>query len=118
MLFRSRQHREGQRRSVFQRYIGEVVEAVNAITPTDRERLRRDLLTTARQITARADVQLDENGKPIKKPEQQDKPVGEDTIIVHREAPEPSDQDLFGNGNNHRARSRRNNGRRARRRAS
>jgi len=115
---RARQHREGQRRSVFQRYIGEVVEAVNAITPTDRERLRRDLLATARQITARADVQLDENGNPIKKPEQQEKPVGEDTIIVHREAPEPSDQDLFGNGNNHRPRPRRNNGRRARRRAS
>ncbi len=94
---RQRQRREGERRSVFARYIGEVVNAVDTITPTNKQRLRRDLMAVARRRTAEADVELDESGKRIKKktPDDADS-LGEDTIIVHRDEAQSPQQDLFG----------------------
>jgi len=92
---RARQQREGERRSIFERYIPEVVAAVRSITRVNAEQLRKDLLATARRITERADEELDENGKPIKRDEESE-PQDENTIIVERD-PEggPEDQLLI-----------------------
>ncbi len=78
---RARQKREGERRSVFERYIPEVVAAVRSMTRVNTDHLRRDLLATARRITEEADVELDEHGKPIK-PAEAPAVTGENTIIV------------------------------------
>ena len=52
-FLRKRQHeeREARRRSVFERYIGEVALAVESITGVDRGRLRRSLLKLAHKAT-------------------------------------------------------------------
>ncbi len=91
---RARQKREGERRSIFERYIPEVVAAVRSITRCNAEQLRKDLLLVARRVTEEADVELDENGKPIKR-EPEPIVTDEDTIIIDREGdtpggPEPS----------------------------
>lgn len=62
---RKKQRYEGERRSVFERYIGEVVAAVNTIKPIDTEELGHRLLEIARHRTARADEALDADGRPI-----------------------------------------------------
>ncbi len=56
--------RESARRDVFERYIGEISKAVNAITGTDAARLYDVLLSEARKRTAIADAQLDEEAAP------------------------------------------------------
>lgn len=67
MFLRRRQKvkQEGERRSVFQRYLGEVAKAVSAINGTDSEQLYQKLLTVAQKKTAEADVQLDDRGRKI-----------------------------------------------------
>jgi len=62
---RRRKQKEGQRRSVFLRYISEIVEAVHSIQPIDKEKFRDDLLALARKNTQIADIELDEEGRPI-----------------------------------------------------
>jgi len=61
---RRKQRHEGERRSVFERYIGEVVNACASIKTIDRETLGRDLMVIAGKITAQADEQLDRHGRP------------------------------------------------------
>lgn len=55
---------EGQRRSIFLRYLG-VARAVSVINGVDREKLYEQLLAVAKK-TAEADVKLDGRGKPIR----------------------------------------------------
>jgi len=81
---RARQKREGDRRSVFERYIPEVVAAVRSMTRVNTDQLRRDLLATARRITEEADVELDEHGKRIKRPPELDVQA-DNTIVIDRE---------------------------------
>ncbi len=81
---RARQKREGERRSVFERYIPEVVAAVRSITRVNTDQLRRDLMATAKKITEEADVEFDENGKPIK-PKKEKTFEAENTVVVDRE---------------------------------
>jgi len=69
--------REGERRDIFERYIGEISKAVNAITGTDARKLYDALLEQARKRTAQADQVLDEDGKVVK-----DEPIDEDGVIV------------------------------------
>ena len=60
--------REGQRRDVFTKYIGEVVAAVakiNALDESKQQSLHAALLESAKQRTAQADVQFDEDGNPL-----------------------------------------------------
>jgi DNA topoisomerase VI subunit B len=64
---RQRMQRESDRRDVFERYIGEVAKAVNAINGTDAKKLYSVLLAEARKRTAVADAQLDDEGRKIKK---------------------------------------------------
>ncbi|MEM6561751.1 MAG: hypothetical protein AAF656_09130, partial [Planctomycetota bacterium] len=58
--------REGQRRDVFQKYIGEVVRACGTMTRVDEKKLHAMLAAVARTKTETADVLLDEDGNPIK----------------------------------------------------
>ncbi len=85
---RRRQKYEGDRRGVFERYIGEVVEACATITRIDRKELNEDLLKLARKVTARADEALDEHGRPIAGPAAKltSSEFGENTIVVDRDA--------------------------------
>ncbi|MBX3354738.1 MAG: DNA topoisomerase VI subunit B [Phycisphaeraceae bacterium] len=60
---RQRMAREGERRDVFERYIGEIVQAVHAINGTDPKKLFEKLQAQARALTAVADQVLDEEGR-------------------------------------------------------
>ena len=64
---RQKMQREAARRDVFERYIGEISKAVNAINGTDAKKLYEALLKEARKRTAIADAQLDEEGRTVKK---------------------------------------------------
>jgi DNA topoisomerase-6 subunit B len=63
---RQKMQRESARRDVFERYIGEISKAINAINGTDARKLYDALLKQAKRRTAIADAQLDEEGKTIK----------------------------------------------------
>jgi len=63
---RAKMRREGERRDVFQKYIGEIAKACNAISGVDAEELYAALLEQAKRKTAVADLELDEDGKAIK----------------------------------------------------
>jgi len=115
---RQRMKRESEKRSVFERYIGEVAKSAAAITGVDAQQIYDALLKQAQKKTAEADLVLDEEGKVVK-----DKTADasgsrlerdEDVVIVEeRQLPvadngdaASEDGDLFG-GNGERAASRR-----------
>lgn len=62
---RQRMKREGQKRDVFERYIGEISKACEAITGTDAAELYESLMKQAKRRTEIADAVLDEDGKII-----------------------------------------------------
>jgi len=62
---RKRMARESERRSVFERYIGEISRCCNAITGTDTDKLYKALMKQAKQRTDDADDQLDDEGQII-----------------------------------------------------
>ncbi|MBL8760449.1 MAG: DNA topoisomerase VI subunit B [Phycisphaerae bacterium] len=80
---RAKMKREGERRDVFQKYIGEIAKACNAITGADAKKLYDALLQQAKSKTAIADVELDEEGKAVK-----DDPSDQDGVIIV-DAPTP-----------------------------
>jgi DNA topoisomerase-6 subunit B len=63
---RQKMQREAARRDVFERYIGEISKAINAINGTDTKKLYDALLKQAKKRTAIADAQLDEEGRTLK----------------------------------------------------
>jgi DNA topoisomerase-6 subunit B len=64
---RQRIAREGQRRHIFERYIGEVTEAcVRMASSIDKDKLYANLQLVAKSRTANADTQFDEDGNPIR----------------------------------------------------
>lgn len=63
---RQRMKREGEKRDVFERYIGEIAKACHAITGSEIEQVYNALLEQARARTEIADAQLDEEGRFIK----------------------------------------------------
>ena len=79
---RQKVKQEGERRTIFLRYLGEVATAVTNINHGDRDELYNRLLEVAKQRTALADVQLGEDGKPLDEEESLD--LGENVIIVER----------------------------------
>ena len=81
---RKKQKYEGDRRSAFERYIGEVVAAVDTIKPVDTDDLHARLLMIAKLRTAKADEQLDQDGKPIVR-SLADANNDENTVIVERD---------------------------------
>ncbi len=78
---RLRVKQEGERRSRFLRYLGEVATAVSAINEVDRESLYQRLLDIAKRKTADADVRLDERGRRV----ESEADFGEHVLIVPQE---------------------------------
>jgi len=82
---RLRVAQEGQRRSIFLRYLGEVATAVSQINGSDRAKLYEQLLAVAKKRTAEADVKLDDRGRPIQDEEELE--LGDNCIIVPQVIP-------------------------------
>jgi DNA topoisomerase-6 subunit B len=78
---RQKMRREGERRDVFERYIGEISKAIHEVTGEDQRKVFDALLKQAKARTAVADQVLDEDGKVVK-----DEPMDEDGVIVVPEA--------------------------------
>ncbi len=76
---RAKMKRESERRDVFERYIGEISKAINAINGADAKKLYDALLAQAKKRTAIADLELDEEGKAVKDEDPSDQ---EGVIIV------------------------------------
>ncbi len=83
---RNRVKQEGERRSIFLRYLGEVATAVSTINGTDRDNLFEQLLKVAKRKTSEADVRLDDRGKVV----EADEDFGDHVLIVE---PDPLDAD-------------------------
>jgi DNA topoisomerase VI subunit B len=77
---RRRTQREGERRSVFFRYIPEVSAALSSVVGVDRDAVSDRLMKIARTRTEMADRELDEHGKIIKK--RRDASESDDTVII------------------------------------
>ena len=75
---RLKMKREAERRDIFERYIGEIAQAVNAINGTETKKLYDALLAQAKKRTAIADLQLDEDGKKVK----EEDPADQEGVIV------------------------------------
>jgi DNA topoisomerase-6 subunit B len=75
---REKVKQEGERRSIFLRYLGEVATAVSSVNGSDRQELYDALLAVAKSKTAIADVQLGEDGKPL----EDEADFGENVIVV------------------------------------
>jgi DNA topoisomerase-6 subunit B len=67
---RQAMQRQAERRDVFERYIGEISQAVNKINGTNTKKLYEALLHQAKRRTAIADAKLDEEGKTVKAEEE------------------------------------------------
>lgn len=82
---RAKMKREGERRDVFQKYIGEISKAVTAINGEDTKKLYDALLAQAKKRTAIADQQLDDEGRKIK----EEDPADQEGVLII-DANEPS----------------------------
>ncbi len=96
---RQRMRREGERRQVFERYIGEVAKACHDITGVDGERLFEALQKTAKRRTAEVDQILDDEGQVINNGNGSlDR---DETVLIREEEAAPlngdaTDENLFG----------------------
>lgn len=86
MFMRRRKNirQEGERRSVFLRYLGEVATAVNDINGMSRQKVYDNLLRVAERKTREADTLLDKHGKKI---DDRDQLYGENVLIVDPVSP-------------------------------
>lgn len=82
---RQKMKREGQRRDVFERYIGEIAKAVSAINGEDAAKIYAALLEQARERTRVADQVLDEDGRIVRQRDAEDEEQEEGVVIVERE---------------------------------
>ncbi len=80
---RKRVAQQGERRSIFLRYLGEVASAVSQINGADRDELYQQLVKVATRITAEADVKLDRHGRPI----DEELDFGDNVLIVDQDTP-------------------------------
>jgi DNA topoisomerase-6 subunit B len=62
---RKRMARESERRSAFERYIGEISRCCNALTGTNTDKLYKALMKQAKRRTEEADSRLDDEGQVI-----------------------------------------------------
>ena len=76
---------EGERRTIFLRYLGEVATAVSRINGADADGLYERLLEVARRKTAEADVKLDDRGRKLTAGDGE-ADYGENVLIVDPEA--------------------------------
>ena len=77
---RQRIAREGERRHIFEKYIGEVVAACGKMTRINKEQLYAQLSAIAKSRTAKADLQFDEEGRAIKAAK--DEPADDTNVLV------------------------------------
>ncbi len=75
---RMKMKREAERRDIFERYIGEISQAIHAINGTETKKLYEALLAQAKKRTAIADMELDEEGKRVK----EEDPADTDGVII------------------------------------
>ncbi len=75
---RAKMRREGERRDVFERYIGEIASAINAINGTDAKKLYEALQIQAKKRTAIADLELNDEGKAIK----EEDPADQEGVLI------------------------------------
>ncbi len=76
---------EGERRTVFLRYLGEVANAVSDINGVSRKQLYENLLKVAQRKTREADTQLDKRGRRV---EGEDAELyGDNVLIVEPASP-------------------------------
>lgn len=78
---RQKMQREASRRDVFERYIGEIAKAINAINGADTQKLYDALLAEAKKRTAIADAELDDEGRMVKKDEHEEL-KGDDGVVM------------------------------------
>src|SRR5207237_4948845 len=81
---RQKVKQEGERRSVFLRYLGEVADACGVLqeySDKKREELYHKLLNIAKRKTAEADTKLDERGKKV---DDEPEEFGENVLIVEQ----------------------------------
>ena len=62
---RKRMSRESERRSVFERYIGEISRCCHSLVGTDTDKLYKALMKQAKRRTDNADAQLDDEGRVV-----------------------------------------------------
>ncbi len=79
---RLKMRRESERRDIFERYIGEIAKATSEVTGEDAKALYDALLIQAKKRTAIADMQLDDEGKAMEDPADQ-----EGVIVVEAAGP-------------------------------
>jgi len=77
---RKKAKQQGDRRSVFLRYLKEVAAAVGEINGADEEALYQKLFNVAERITSAADIRMDDRGKII---ETED--YGDNVLIVEQD---------------------------------
>ena len=83
---RQKVKQEGERRSIFLRYLGEVADAVGVLHDfgdKKRTEIYERLLHIAKRKTAEADTKLDERGKKI---EESSEDFGDNVLIVEHPA--------------------------------
>ena len=84
--------REGQRRDVFAKYIGEVVAACGRMTMVDAKKLQEQLEVVARGRTETADMQFDDEGNYVKPAARAGKLDGDaNVVVIERETGEVSE---------------------------
>ncbi len=100
MLLRRKRKKSdySRRRDTFTRYIGEVVEAARAITVFNKDEFRKSLLALAEKHTVQADVEFDDTGRIIRKAAPANEFGLADTVVVERDVPAPTPQELFDTG--------------------
>jgi DNA topoisomerase-6 subunit B len=81
---RAKMKREGQRRDVFRKYLGEIVNAIHTINGADPKKLYDALMEQAKAKTAVADLMLDDEGKKV-----EDDPAAQEGVLVIEQEDEP-----------------------------
>lgn len=82
---RNKVKQEGERRSIFLRYLGEVADAINTIDEKhDKAKLYESLLSVAKKKTAEADAKFDDRGRRIEK-EQAEEDFGGHVLIIKQD---------------------------------
>jgi DNA topoisomerase-6 subunit B len=84
---RDRVRQEGERRSKFLRYLGEVAGACHVLNGVNRDALYKQLVRIAERKTAEADVRYDESGHKIADAED----LGDNVLIVNEPDGDPQE---------------------------
>ncbi len=95
---RRRQRLEADKRGIFERYIPDVAEALSRLTGSAEDALLQNLQAVARTRTAQADIELDDEGNPIKKqptPAEQFEQDESTVVIAENEPTDPVPTHLF-----------------------